>query len=74
MDMVPGIALKTVLNILFFARYNLGAAHTEGKERFAAKEREEAVKKARERRKEDMRAKDLLRRELEADKRYLWLF
>lgn len=39
------------------------------KERFAMKEREEAVKKARDRRREDILAKEQLRRQIEADRR-----
>ena len=51
------------------SRYNLSAEHVRDKERFAQKEREEAVKKARERRRADILAKERLRREIQADRR-----
>ena len=38
------------------------------KERFALKEREEAVRKAREQRRADMQAKNQLRRQIQADR------
>ena len=54
---------------MWCARYNLGADHARDKERFAQKEREEAVKKARERRLEDFRAKEKIRKQIRDDRR-----
>lgn len=50
------------------SRYNLGEEHMRDQERFALKSREEAVKKARERRRADMLAKEQIRRQIQEDK------
>lgn len=59
-----GVVQKTVS-----VRYVLGPEHVREKERFAQKEREEAIRKARERKREDIKAKERLRRQIEEDRR-----
>ena len=51
------------------SRYNCGPLHMKDKKRFEEKTREDMVKKARERRKEDIRAKELLHRQIQDDRK-----